>query len=285
MMIAINKSSLSSIIEYTRKPPLYAPGELRFWDDSHISKGMLAAHLNPDNDAASRKHATIDREVRHLISSDVLKKGDRLLDLGCGPGLYSSRLCKNGLMVTGIDISTRSLEYAAQYAEENGLKIDYRLMNFFDIRFSGEFDAVLQTNGELNTFSDEKRDDLLARLHRALKPGGLLIFDITTREMRLKNALSNAWYAVESGYWRPGPHLVLEQGFDYPEHNVALNQYIVIDNERVAVYRCWFHDYTLDAIRQVLENAGFEIMHAWNGLDGTPYREGGDWIAIVARKR
>jgi len=275
---------LSTILKYSQKPPLFEPGETLFWDDPHISKGMLEAHLNHDHDAASRKHATIDNEVRHLVSSGILKPGDRVLDLGCGPGLYSSWLAENGMKVTGVDISRRSLDYANNYARENGLDIDYRLINFFDIDYSNEFDAVIQTHGELCTFPDEKRDELLAKLHRALKPGGLLIFDVTTRTQRMRDGLRNGWYVSEGGFWRPVRHLVLEQGFDYPEDDVWLDQYIVIDNENVTVYNNWFHDHTLQSIRQVLENGGFNVIHAWNDLTGSPYAEGGDWIAIVGRR-
>jgi len=276
--------TISEILKYSAKPRPFEPGEPRFWDDPHISKGMLEAHLNPDNDAASRKHATIDKDVANLLSSGFLKPGDRVLDLGCGPGLYCCRLAEKGLKMTGVDISERSLDYARHYAEKKGLAIDYRLMNFFDIDFSDEFDVIIQTHGELNTFSDEKLNELLSRLHRALKSGGLLIFDLTTRGVRMKVGLGNRWYASDSGYWRPGPHLVLEQGYDYPEDDIWLNQYIVINDERAFVYRLWFHDYTLDTICPVLEKAGFKIAHAWNDLTGTPYEEGGDNITIVVKK-
>jgi SAM-dependent methyltransferase len=275
---------LSAIQKYSKKPPLFEPGETLFWDDPHISKGMLEAHLKPDHDAASRKHATIDKEIKHLVSSGIIKRGDRVLDLGCGPGLYSSRLAENGMKVTGVDISRRSLDYANNYARENGLDIDYRLINFFDIDYSGEFDAVIQTHGELCTFPDDKVDELLAKLHRALKPGGLLIFDVTTRTQRMRDGLRNGWYVSDGGFWRSGRHLVLEQGFDYPENDVWLDQYIVIDNENITVYNNWFHDHTVQSIRQAIQNAGFKVIHAWNDLTGSPYEEGGDWIAIVGRR-
>ena len=35
------------------KPPLYSQSTNKFWDDEHISKGMLEAHLNPNWDAAT----------------------------------------------------------------------------------------------------------------------------------------------------------------------------------------------------------------------------------------
>jgi len=277
---------LSMIHKYSEKPGLYEPGEIKFWDDPHISKSMLEAHLDPDHDAASRKSVTINKEIEHLVSSDVLKQGDRVLDLGCGPGLYSSRLCQKGMNVTGVDFSERAIDFAIKYAAEKGLDIDYRCTNFFDIDYSEEFDAVMQIYGEVCTFSDEKRDRLLVKICNALKTDGLFIFDVSTRAQRKKSGLKNNWYVSDGGFWRPDRHLVLEQGFDYAEYDVWLDQYIVVDyTDKVSVYRNWFHDYTPQSIGQALENAGFHIIYMWNDLTGTPYEEGGDWIAIVGRKK
>lgn len=283
----LEKSSdiLSAILQYSARPSLFESGEASFWDDPHISESLLEAHLNPDHDAASRKPETINREIGHLVSSGVLKQGNRVLDLGCGPGLYSSQLCQRGMEVTGVDISKRSIDYAMQYAEENGLNIEYRCVDFFDIDYAGEFDAVLQIYGEMSTFSDDKRDELLMKIRKALKMNGLFIFDVSTRAQRMKEGLKNHWYVSEGGFWRPGKHVVLKQGFDYAEYDVWLDQYIVVDDDQVSVYRNWFHDYTLLSIRWVLEKAGFNLVHVWNDLTGTPYKEGGDWIAIVGRKR
>jgi len=275
---------LQSLSGYLEKPPLYEPGEDHFWDDDYISKGMLAAHLSQEFDAASRRFETIDREIEHLIYSGAVQPDDRILDLGCGPGLYASRLSKKGVRVTGIDISRRSIDYAVKYAAENSLDITYINGSFFDMNYNGEFSVAMQIYGELDTFSDEKRDLLLSKVHDALKPDGLFIFDVSTRAQRLKEGARNHWYSFKGGLWRPGRHLILEEGFDYPDNDVWLDQYIVIDENGIAVYRNWFHDYSLETILDVLNKTGFSIVQVWNDLTGTPYEDGGDWIAVVARK-
>ena len=268
----------------TVKPRLFEPGEPQFWNDPHISKGMLKAHLDPTHDAASRRPEIIDNIVKHLLDSGVLTPEMKLLDLGCGPGLYAERFCRTGIHVTGIDISERSIDYAKKHAAESGLKIEYRCMDFFDMDYTGEFDAIVQIYGELCVFPDSKRDELLALTHKALKPGGVFVFDITTRTHRMKAGLKNRWYFSQGGFWYPERHLVLEQGFNYPEDSVWLDQYIVICNEGVKVYRNWFRDYSRDSVSKVLSDAGFSIKHVWNDLTGAEFSEDGDWIGIVAVK-
>ena len=244
---------------------------------------MLHAHLSQDFEAGSRKFTIIDKEIDNLISRGFFRNGDRVLDLGCGPGLYTSRLSRRGMKVTGIDISRRSIEHARNQSDEEGLGVEYINGNFFDIDYTGRFNIAMQIYGEISTFSDEKRDMLLSKVHKALLPGGLLVFDVSTRQQRLKEGASNHWHMFEGGFWRPGKHIILEEGFDYPEDDVWLDQYIVIDENETKVYRNWFHDYSLETILPVLEKAGFTAIQLWNDFTGTPFEDGGDWIALVAR--
>jgi len=281
----MSQHPFSSIFKRASKPPLFEPGETCFWDDPYISKSMLKAHLDQVHDGASRKVTEIEETVSYLISSGFLKTGDRVLDLGCGPGLYSSRLCREGMKVTGLDISERSINYARSHAEKTGLEIEYKCADFFSIRYEGAFDVVLQVYGEICTFSDEKRDLLLSLIFRALKDEGIFIFDVSTRSLRMREGLRNRWYVSEGGFWRPGKHLVLEEGFDYPENDIWLNQYIVADEDgSVKTYRLWLHDYSLETISRVIDHNGFKIEKVWNSLSGETYMENRDWIAIAARK-
>ena len=290
---------LDCLYKINSKPLLYEPGwsvalpgfqelnpdRLKFWDDEHISASMLAAHLDPYHDGASRTYETIDKTINHFLESQVLKPGMKILDLGCGPGLYAKRLAIAGIHVTGLDISNRSLDHARKEALDECLPIEYRCMNFLDMTYLDEFDGVLQIYGELCTFSDEKRDALLQLIHRALKKDGVFLFDVSTRNLRLKSGLKDEWYMSQGGFWRQGRHCVLQKGFDYPEQAVWLNQYAVMDDNSLCVYRNWFHDYSLNTIEQVLLSASFKVNRVWNDFTGSPYKPGDDWIALEAARR
>ncbi len=277
-----NIELLDAIKKYTYKPEPFSPGEKHFWDDPHISKSMLEAHLNQQHDAASRKISTIDQTVEHLINTGVLKPGMKLLDLGCGPGLYSQRFAVAGLEVVGLDISENSIEYAKASADKAKLPVEFRCMNFFDMEYEDEFDAIIQVYGELNTFFDTSLEKLLLCIRKALKDDGVFIFDVSTRKLRMRDKTQNNWYYSYGGFWRPNGHLVLEMGFDYPEQDLWLDQYIIVDESGVKIYRNWFHDYTLDTITDVLNKNGFIVQEVWDDLTGSKYSEDGDWIAIVA---
>jgi len=277
--------NLDKLMRLQQKPAPFTPGEPLFWNDPHIAKQMLAAHLDQSTDLASRKPETIDKTVRWLLSHLDLKIGDAVLDLGCGPGLYTARLAQQGLQVTGVDYSQNSIHYATQSALELGLEITYRYQDYLTLTDSEQYDLVLLIYGDYCPLSPEQRSQLLQNVKRALKPGGYFVLDVTTREHRSKAGQKNGWYVAETGFWKPGPHLVLEQGFDYPEQSIYLDQALVIEADGVlSVYRNWFQDFNQATISSEIIRAGLRVESLWNDLQGTPLSEGSDWIGVVAQK-
>lgn len=145
---------------------------------------MLEAHLDPDWDAASRKITTIDASVQWFSEDIFPEKNINILDLGCGPGLYASRLAKLGYSVTGIDYFQRSINYAREVAREENLKIKYIYQDYLTIDFKVEFDVIMLIFCDFGALTNEERDVLLKIIYNALKPGGLFIFDVFTDRNR-----------------------------------------------------------------------------------------------------
>lgn len=277
------------LTKYLHKPSIFQEGKSQaaFWDNEHISKQMLEAHLNPNWDAASRKADTIELSCKWIISSMNLNNNDKVLDLGCGPGLYCTKLNENGLQVTGIDYSKRSIEYAKEEAIRRNLSIEYVYMNYLDIDFYNEYDIAMMIYCDFGVLSDESRKLILKKIHRALKEKGCFLFDVwTTSNMELTSSFQNWSINLNGGFWKPNSYIELIDKTYYDTRNISLSQHIILEEEsNISVYNLWERCYTLDSIRELLNESGFEIVDVFSDLIGTAYVEGTESLGIIARKK
>ena len=112
---------LIDIVHRQAKPEPWAEGEKIPWHDPDFSQRMLEEHLSQEHDLASRRLATIDRHVAWIHGTVLSERPVSILDLGCGPGLYTNRLAGLGHTCLGIDFAPASIAYAREQAEGQGL--------------------------------------------------------------------------------------------------------------------------------------------------------------------
>ena len=102
-----------------------------------------------------------------------LVPGQRVLDIGCGPGRHAHELARRGLAVHGIDISHAFVELARRDAPPGAsfARLDARALSF-----DGEFDAAIcLCQGAFGLMTAGGDDEIvLANIARALRPGGRL---------------------------------------------------------------------------------------------------------------
>ena len=118
-------------INHRPQPFEYYTAE-ELWTNEHTAEQMLQFHLNEAIDVSSRKIKFIDRSVDWIISHCGVDEGKSVVDFGCGPGLYTTRLAQSGAEVMGIDFSANSINYARSVAQEKGFEIDYLNLFSFD---------------------------------------------------------------------------------------------------------------------------------------------------------
>ncbi len=117
-----------------------------------------------------------------------LKPGDRVLDVGCGPGsltLQAKERAGQAGQVVGIDASPEMIEVAREKAQRAGVQIDFRLEVVEKLPFPNDsFDIVLSSLMMHHLPEDVKRQ-ALAEIWRVLRPGGcLMIVDFKRPESR-----------------------------------------------------------------------------------------------------
>lgn len=276
---------LSNLLEYvSKKPKLYEASTSKFWDDEHISKGMLEAHLNPEWDAATRNHNFITKSVEWIASIADPAQYPKLLDLGCGPGLYAERFHKKGYQVTGIDFSRRSIEYAQNNTKSNGSRIKYIYQNYLDIAYRKEFDLITLIYCDFGVLSTDDRTSLLESIYQALKPGGKFILDVFTPMQYKDRKESKDWYYSDPGFWSEKAHICLNSFYRYDDEATMLEQTVVITEDGIQCYNIWDHVFTKEELEQDLKKAGFAGVDFYGDVAGNVYQADGSTMCAVANK-
>jgi len=112
-----------------------------------------------------KKHFTIKRETASLSEiKEVLKqiswKGKKVLDVGCGTGLFAYNAAKRGAFVLGIDFSTEAIDIAnSQYTHKN---LKFQSMDVNEIK--EKFDVIV-SNGTLEHMDDPLKSLKLFKKH------------------------------------------------------------------------------------------------------------------------
>lgn len=274
----------NKLSDYLVKPKLYSPSTGKFWDDDHISKGMLEAHLNPDWNAATRKHDFVDKSVKWIASIAPPTQFQQLLDLGCGPGIYAERFCKAGYTVTGIDFSKRSIEYAQKQTLHNKSTIEYYYQNYLTIDYIEQFDVITLIYCDYAALSIADRLILLKKVYQALKPKGKFIFDVFTPLMRKTE--SHSWYySDKGGFWNEKPHICLDSVYQYDdEDNTELTQSIVLTEDTINCYNIWDHFFTKEALISEIQPIGFKSFEIYGDIAGKEFTDTGETICGVFAK-
>lgn len=258
---------IKKLAEQSLKPALYEEGNAVMWTDEHISRQLLEVHLSEHTDLASRKPDTIRSTIDWIFSKC---KGVELniLDLGCGPGLYTELLAAKGHHVTGVDFSANSIEYAKSAAAKKNLDAEYLCQDYTTLDLPhNKYDLVLLIYTDFCPLLPAQREDLLQGIKKALKPGGLFILDYSN-DKNLQNKLSpKNWEAAEKGFWKDRPYLALSDSFLYDDEKVVLYQHIVIDdNNMVDVYRFWHHYFSSSDLENILGKHQFADLTFYDGV-------------------
>jgi SAM-dependent methyltransferase len=135
------------------------------------------------------------RERYANILSARLSPGDRLLELGCGPGIPVARMLSHDFAVVGVDISWQMLRLARRNAPRAALL----RADIASVEFQPEaFDGVVAFYSLIHV-PRVHHAAVLARVYRWLRPGGLLVASLGWHDLPVHS--DPDWLGGGPMYW------------------------------------------------------------------------------------
>jgi ubiquinone/menaquinone biosynthesis C-methylase UbiE len=128
------------------------------WYDQHVTE------------VSDHHRDTIIPSVQKLLD---IKKGEKLLDVGCGQGVLCRELASKGVKVVGIDASRKLIDIAKKRSEGQGIQYFVQDATKMDIFQDGTFDAVTSILAIQNM---EDLGKVASGSARVLKKGGKLVW-------------------------------------------------------------------------------------------------------------
>ena len=278
-------SRIRDLLDVPPRPAPWAEGDNIPGQEPAFSKRMLLEHLSQSHDLASRRHTTIDAPVDWIHQNVLREQTGSILDLGCGPGFYTSRLARLGHRCMGSTTPRRRSRTRGRKAESEDLARRYLHGDLRAAEFGSGHDLALLIFWELNVFSPgHVRQILGRRTVRSPRAGSSCSNHIHLRRCRSSGRARHRGGSSPEGSSRTRPTSTLEESFSDPDTATATRRYILVDSGSAAVshFAQTMQAYSEVAYEALLAEAGFEDIRFLSSLTGEAEEEQAGLFALRA---
>ncbi|GIX06004.1 MAG: methyltransferase [Candidatus Poribacteria bacterium] len=228
-----------------------------------------------------------DRWVRYMVELFEYygPMPRRVLDLACGTGSIAIPLAQRGFQVTGIDRAPEMLEVAEKKAKRAGVSVEWRVGDMRNFTVEDPFDAVLCLYDSINyALTREELEAVFESVHRALVPGGLWIFDVTTEHNIVEHFHGETFsenhpdftYIWKNVYLRTEKICRTELTFFLRNESGSFDRYIELHLQKI---------FEVGEIKRSLDRTGFHLLSAFDAWTFSKHRRDSDRINFTARRR
>lgn len=183
-----------------------------------------------------------------------LEKGAVMLDLACGPGAHAVELASRGYSVVGYDLSLAMLARAADEAQDRGQKLNFLQGDMREMAFEDTFDGVYCWQTSFGYFDDEKNVNVLQRIHRSLRKGGMLLLDVINHDYVAPRQPSLVWFEGE------GCVCMDEMSVDFFTSRLRVKRTVMFEDGRAREVDYAIRLYALHELGKMLHECGFKVI-------------------------
>ncbi|WP_407435617.1 class I SAM-dependent methyltransferase [Treponema sp.] len=209
-----------------------------------------------------------------------LKKGNTVLDAGCGPGRIAVEFALKGLKVTGVDLIQAELDAAKETADDEKVKLYLVKADLREYTTDKKFDCAVNLYTSFG-YCESIEDDLkiLKHIADALKDNGFFVMECTSREIAVRYFTEGEWFE------RAGKTVLTEFSVEGAWEGLR-SKWILIDNttgrriEHEFVQRL----YSAVELKRMMLVSGFKSAEIYGDFNFAPYNQNAATMVIVARK-
>lgn len=191
----------------------------------------------------------------------------RMCDCACGTGSMTIEFAKQGINVTGMDISRDMLEVAAVKSRRAAQKIIFTAQDMTQLTLPRPVDAIVCACDGVNYLTDPGAPEKFFKAaYAALKPGGCLAFDISSR-YKLETVIGNGFFGEE----REDVAYIWSNRLDEETHSVDMDLTFFV-KQQDGLYRRFEERHrqrahSADEMVKALENSGFTDIKVYGNMN------------------
>jgi SAM-dependent methyltransferase len=214
------------------------------------------------------------REAQFLVEYLQLQPGTSALDVPCGNGRHAIELARQGVRMTGVDISADFLEEARRNAPE----VEWVQRDMRNLPWTSRFDAAYCWGNSFGYFDHDNSQKFLDGVAAALKPGGRFILEsgAVTESLVSTFRAERKLQIGDLDFLSRGTYDVVEGRMDIT--------YTFARGERreVKPIHQWVH--SAAELRRMLSHSGLESLATFVDLEGARYALGSPRFIALARQ-
>ncbi|GHE99115.1 methyltransferase [Streptomyces longispororuber] len=219
------------------------------------------------------------RQAEQLLATSSLlsfPRGTRVLDLCCGPGVFTVPLAVRGHEVTGVDRSAAMLAQARKRAADQGVSVRYVEEDVLAFSEPRSYDVVLNMFTSFGYFEDPADNDrVLQAMYAALAPGGTLLLDVAGKELLARKV-------TPPKVVRRGDDLLVQTDTVLDDWARLRSDWVLVRGDTVTRAALVWFVYSAVELSAMVRAAGFAGVEVFGGFDARPYDQDAERLIVRA---
>lgn len=232
---------------------------------------------------ARTNQAEVEATIAFLNDKLQLSPGATIFDQCCGLGGMSIPLARLGYRLVGVDLCEKYIAMAQSEAKAAQLPAEFHVADAFAFVPDAQLDAAFNWYTSFGySAEDGENVKMLQRAFEAIKPGAWFALDFLNMPMILKSFKETMQTTLHS-----------------PDGDIIQRRDCAIDKERGTMEQRWtwtmpdgkqlhqsstLRAYLPSEVAKLFEQAGFEQVQLFGGINGEPLSEDSGRCIILGRK-